>query len=58
MRIAQAHFKYALRFVKHQEEMARADSLARDLSDQDVDGFWKTMRKMNNCSNNTCQCDR
>ena len=27
--------------------MARADSLARDLSDKNVDGFWKTMRKMN-----------
>ena len=50
MRIARAHFKYALRFVKKQEEMARADSLARDLSDKDVDGFWKTMRKMNNCN--------
>ena len=30
--------------------MARADSLAQDLSDQDVDGFWKTMYKMNNCN--------
>ena len=32
------------------EEIARADSLARDLSDKDVDGFWKTMRKMNICN--------
>ena len=59
MRIAWAHFKYALRFVKNQEEMARVDSLARDLSDKDVDGFWKTVRKMNNCNTiYTCQCDR
>ena len=48
MRIAWVHFKYALRFVKNQEEMA--DSLAQDLSDQDVDGFWKTMHMMNNCN--------
>ena len=50
MRVTRAHFKYALRFVRNQEDMARADSLAQDLSDQDVDGFWKTMHKMNNCN--------
>ena len=50
MRVTRAHFKYALRFVRSQEEMARADSLAQNLSDQDADGFWKTMHKMNNCN--------
>ena len=40
MRKTRAHFKYALRFVKKQEETAKADALARDLSDKDVDGFW------------------
>ena len=30
--------------------MARADALAQDLSDKDVDGFWKTMNKMNSCN--------
>ena len=50
MRVTRAHFKYALRFVRNQEEMARADSLSQNLSDQDVDGFWKTMHKMNNCN--------
>ena len=30
--------------------MARADSLAQNLSDKDVDGFWKTVHKMNNCN--------
>ena len=43
MRVTRANFKYALRFVRNQEEIARADSLAQDLSDQDVDGLWKTM---------------
>ena len=50
MRVTRAYFKYALRFVRNQEDMARADSLAQDLSDQNVDGFWKTMHKMNNCN--------
>ena len=31
------------------EDMARADSLAQNLSDQDVGGFWKTIHKLNNC---------
>ena len=30
--------------------MARADALAQDLSDKDVDGFWKNMNKMNCCN--------
>ena len=50
MRVTLAHFKYALRFVRNQDEMARSDSLAQNLSDQVVDGFWKTMHKMNNCN--------
>ena len=29
---------------------ARADALAQDLCDKDVDGFWKTMNKMNSCN--------
>ena len=42
MRETRAHFKYALRFARKQEETAKADLLARDLSDKDVDGFfWK-----------------
>ena len=51
MRTTRAHFKYALRFVKKQEDNARADSLARDLYDNDVDGFWKAVHKMNACNN-------
>ena len=51
MRTTRAQFKYALRFVKKQEDSARADSLARDLYDNDVDSFWKAMPKMNSCNN-------
>ena len=53
MRKTSAHFICVLRFVKKQEETTKADAFARDLSDKDVDGFWKTMHKMN--SHNTVQ---
>ena len=43
MRKDMAHFKYALRFAKKQEETEKGDALARDLCDRDVDtdSFWK-----------------
>ena len=47
MRRTRAYFKYALRFARQQEETAKADALARDLSDKDVDNFWKTVHKIN-----------
>ena len=50
MSVVRAHFKYALKFVRNQEDMAGADSLAQDLSDKNVDGFWKTMNKMKSCN--------
>ena len=55
MRKTRAHFKYALRFARQQEETAKADALARDLSDKNVDNFWKTVHKMN--SNSTVQAN-
>ena len=45
MRTTSAQFKYALRFVIKQEDTARADSLARDLYDNDVDSFGKLCTK-------------
>ena len=51
MRTSKAHFKYALRFAKNQEETAKADALACDLIDKDVNDFWKTVYKMNTSSN-------
>ena len=50
MRTTRAHFKYDL---KRQQEAAEAGSLARDLSNKDVDHFWKTVHKLN--SNSTPQ---
>ena len=45
------YFKYPLRFAKNQEETAKANDLARDLIDKDVNNFWKTVYKMNTSSN-------
>ena len=53
MRTTRAYFRYALRFAKRQRETAEADLLARDLSNKDVDHFWKTVHKLN--SNSTTQ---
>ena len=55
MRTTRAQFKYALRFDKKQEDTARADSLAHDLYDNEVDSFWKAVHKMNSCNNVHCR---
>ena len=55
MRSSRARFKYALRFTKKIKDTARADSLAKDLSDGTVDDFWATVRKLN--SGNTIQAN-
>ena len=55
MGTTRAHFKYALRFAERQRETAEADSLASDLSNKDVDHFWKTVHKLN--SNSTTQAN-
>ena len=51
MRTTRDQFKYALMFVKKQEDTARADLLACNLYDSDVDGFRKAVHKMNPCNN-------
>ena len=48
IRTTRDQFKYALRCVKKQEDTARADSLARDLYDNDADDFWGS------CAHNEC----
>ena len=46
MRTSRARFKYALRFTRNIEDTARADSLAKDLSDGTIAGFWDNVRKL------------
>ena len=45
MRTSRAQFKYALRFARNQEETVRADAMATDLCNHDVDQFWKKSEK-------------
>ena len=51
MKTTSGQFEYALRFVKKQEDTARADSLTRDIYDNGVDSYWKAVHKMNACNN-------
>ena len=46
MRTSRAQFKYALRIAKRNEETARADTLARDLYDKDLDECWSSVRQL------------
>ena len=45
---ANARFKYALRFVKNNENTMRADSIASKLQNKSYNDFWKEIRYMNN----------
>ena len=56
MRITRAQFEYALRITKRNEESARADALARDLYDKDVDKFWSSVRQLNRSSSLLSNC--
>ena len=42
-----ARIKYALRFAKRTAETARVDALAIDLDDNYIDGFWKSVKRIN-----------
>ena len=44
MRTSKAQFKYALRYAKNTEETARADSLANNFFDKNIDDFWSSVR--------------
>ena len=44
-----ANFKYALRFIKRQENTMRADALANKLQNNSTTDFWKEIRTINNC---------
>lgn len=46
---ANANFKYALRFIKRNENTMRSDSLARKLQDNSPNEFWKEIKRLNNC---------
>ena len=43
-----AKFKYAIRYIKKNEQMMRANSMARKLQQNDVNAFWKDVKVINN----------
>jgi hypothetical protein len=45
LRTAKARFKYALRFIKKEEENLRCDAIARKFSSKNPKSFWKEIRK-------------
>ena len=48
MKATRARFKYALRFIKRNESMMRADSLAMKLANNNDQEFWKEVKMLNN----------
>ena len=44
---ANANFKYALRFIKKNENSMRSDSLACKMHNRSYNDFWKEVRAMN-----------
>ena len=50
MQQSRARFKYALRFIKREENAMRRESLAKKMSEKTNSAFWKEIRKMNNAN--------
>jgi hypothetical protein len=46
MRFARAKFKYAFRHCKYMEDTAKADAMAKQLSDNNMNDFWKNVKQM------------
>ena len=44
-----SRFKYALRFIKKNENMLRKEALAKKLADLNPKAFWSEIKNMNNC---------
>ena len=44
-----SRFKYALRFIKNNENMLRKEALAKNLADIIPKAFWSEINNMNNC---------
>ena len=46
---ARARFKYAVKYIKKNEEKLRKESMAKNLANKDTTEFWKEIAKSNNC---------
>ena len=48
--ITNTRFKYALRYIKNNEYSMRRDTLATKLQSNNVEGFWKEVKVIDNCN--------
>ena len=46
---ARARFKYAVKYIKKNEDKLRKESMAKNLANKDTKEFWKDIAKSNNC---------
>ena len=46
---ARARFKYAVKYIKKNEDKLRKESMAKNLANKDTAEFWKDIAKSNNC---------
>ena len=46
---ARARFKYAVKYIKKNEDKLRKESMAKNLANKDTIEFWKDIAKSNNC---------
>ena len=46
---ARARFKYAVKYIKKNEDKLRKESMAKNLANKDTTEFWKEIAKNNNC---------
>ena len=44
-----SRLKYALQFIKNNENMLRKEALAKNLADLNPKAFWSEIKNMNNC---------
>ena len=47
--LANARYKYAVRFISRNEQAMRADSMASKMMSNNINYFWKEVRSLNNC---------
>lgn len=48
-KLANARYKYAVRFISRNEQAMRADSMASKMMSNNITDFWKEVRSLNNC---------
>ena len=47
---SKTRFKYALRFIKNNENILRKEALAKELPELNPEAFWREIKTINNCN--------